>query len=231
MKITILTLFPILISNYLETSIMGRAKTKGKVEYELIDIREFGEGAHQSVDDRPFGGGAGMVLRADVLTHALKSTLDLKKTPHSQKTRLKIILTSASGKPFNQTKARELSTLDRLVIVCGHYEGIDQRFIDKYVDEEISIGDFVLTGGELPALTITDAIVRLIPGVLDKAEATLNESFSEGLLEHPQYTRPQEFEGLKTPDVLLSGDHKKIAAWREEASVEKTKKMRPDLRI
>ena len=136
---------------------------------------------------------------------------------------------SASGKPYKQTKAREFSKLKHLIIVCGHYEGIDQRFIDKYVDEEISIGDYVLTGGEVPAMVIIDSITRLIPGVLQKPEAIINESFSEGLLEYPQYTRPEEFEGEKVPEVLLSGNHAEIKKWRSQKSLEKTKKIRPDL--
>lgn len=226
MKITIITLFPELILNYLSTSIMGRAKAKGLVEYQIVDVREFGKGKHRSVDDRPFGGGAGMVLRVDILAKALQNS---KIQSADRRTNVKVLLTSASGKPFDQAKAKELARLDYLVIVCGHYEGVDQRFIDKYVDEEISIGDFVLTGGELPALMIADAVVRIIPGVLKKEEACVNESFSDGLLEHPQYTRPAEFEGEGVPGVLLSGDHQKIAEWRQEQSFKKTRRIRPDL--
>lgn len=218
MKISIITLFPEVFEPILNTSILKRAQAKNKVTFELIDLRNFGEGKHQIVDDRPYGGGAGMVLRADILAKAIGH-------PRGVRT----ILTSASGKPYNQAKARELSKLKTIIIVCGHYEGVDQRFIEKFVDEEISIGDYVLTGGEIPAMVIIDSIVRLIPGVLKKEEATINESFTENLLEGPQYTRPEEFEGKKVPQVLLSGNHGEIAKWRKQKSLEKTKKIRPGL--
>ena len=218
MKISIITLFPEVFDSILNTSILKRAQQKGKVIFKLINLRDFGEGKHKRVDDRPYGGGAGMVLRADILAAALSS---LKKG--------RAVLTSASGKPYNQTKARELSKLDHIIVICGHYEGVDQRFIDKYVDAEISIGDFVLTGGEIPAMVIVDSVTRLIPGVLEKPEATINESFTENLLEGPQYTRPEEFEGSKVPEVLLSGNHAEIEKWRQQKSLEKTKKNRPDL--
>ncbi|MDO8576938.1 MAG: tRNA (guanosine(37)-N1)-methyltransferase TrmD [Candidatus Daviesbacteria bacterium] len=220
MKFSIITLFPEVFEPILNSSILKRAQKKGLVEFELTNLRNFGEGKHQIVDDRPYGGGAGMVLRADILAKAI-----YKVRSH------KIILMSASGKPYKQTKAREFSKLKHLIIICGHYEGVDQRFIDKYVDEEISIGDYVLTGGEIPAMAIIDSITRLIPGVLKKPEATIDESFSEGLLEYPQYTRPEEFEGEKVPEILLSGNHQEIANWRQSESVKRTKKIRPDLLI
>lgn len=222
MKISIITLFPEVFDPILNSSILKRAQTKGKVSFELINLRDFGEGKHKVVDDRPYGGGAGMILKPDVLARALKKF-------KNKNLKIKIVLTSASGMPYKQSKAQTLSKLDELVIICGHYEGVDQRFIDKYVDEEISIGDYVLTGGEMPAMVIMDSITRLIPGVLEKPEATLNESFSQGLLEYPHYTRPEVFEGKKVPEVLLSGNHKKIQQWRREKSLEKTKKVRPDL--
>ncbi len=221
MKISIITLFPETFTP-LHSSILKRAQTKGKFELELINLRDFGEGVHQVVDDRPYGGGAGMVLKADILAKALKSILKIKNS------KLKILLTSASGTPYSQAKAQQLSKLDHLIIICGHYEGIDQRFIDKYVDEELSIGDYVLTGGEIPAMAIADSVVRLIPGVL-KDEVTINESFSMYNLEYPHYTRPEDFQGDKVPAVLLSGNHKEIATWRTQKSLEKTKKIRPDL--
>lgn len=221
MKIFILTLFPETLAPILNTSILGRAQKKGLVEFQLINIRNFGIGIHQVVDDRPYGGGVGMVLKADVLSRALKSIPRQKSS--------KVIVTSASGKVFKQELAREYAKLHELVIVCGHYEGIDQRFIDKYCDDEVSIGDFVLTGGELPALVMTDSITRLIPGVLEKAEATIDESFTEKLLEYPHYTRPELFEDMEAPGVLLSGDHAKVKQWRAEKSLQKTKKIRPDL--
>ncbi|MEK7617281.1 MAG: tRNA (guanosine(37)-N1)-methyltransferase TrmD [Patescibacteria group bacterium] len=222
MKISIITLFPEVFQPILNSSILKRAQQKGKVLFEFINLRAFGEGKHKVVDDRPYGGGPGMILRTDILTKAIN-----KIRSHSSGG--KLVLTSASGKPYKQADARRFSKLKHLIIICGHYEGVDQRFIDKYVDEEISIGDFVLTGGEIPAMILVDSIVRLIGGVLEKEEATINESFTEGLLEHPHYTRPEEFEGLKVPEVLLSGNHKKIEEWRKQKSLEKTKKLRPDL--
>lgn len=231
MIISIITLFPEVFEPILNSSILKRAQSKGKVVFELINLRDFGEGKHKIVDGRPYGGGAGMVLKADILAKALKSVQPSKGTPWS------VILMSASGTPYEQSKARELSQLDHLIIICGHYEGVDQRFIDSYVDEEISIGDYILTGGEIPAMVIVDSITRLVPGVLEKPEAVLNESFSDytlnpipyTLIEGPQYTRPEEFEGEKVPEVLLSGHHQAIAKWRQAKSLEKTKKIRPDL--
>ena len=226
MRISIITLFPEVFEPILNTSILKRAQKKGKVEFELINLRDFGEGKHQVVDGRPYGGGAGMVLRADILATALKSIISKLPTTNYQ---LLTIVTSASGRPYKQQKARELSKLDHLILVCGHYEGVDQRFIDKYVDEEISIGDYVLTGGEIPAMVIVDSITRLIPSVLEKPEAVINESFTENFLEGPQYTRPEKFERKKVPSVLLSGNHQEIKKWREKESISKTKKVRPDL--
>ncbi len=229
MKISIITLFPEVFDPILNTSILKRAREKGLVGFEIINLRNFGEGKHKVVDDKPYGGGAGMVLKADVLVRALRSITDPLK--------FKIVLMSASGSPYKQTKAQQLSRLDHLIIVCGHYEGVDQRFIDKYVDEEISIGDYVLTGGEIPAMVMVDSITRLIPRVLEKPEAVEDESFSIfhdpssnfQLLEYPQYTRPAEFEGEKVPEVLLSGNHQQIKKWRNQKSLEKTKKIRLDL--
>ncbi|OGE64341.1 tRNA (guanosine(37)-N1)-methyltransferase TrmD [Candidatus Daviesbacteria bacterium RIFCSPLOWO2_02_FULL_36_7] len=235
MKISIITLFPEVFEPILNSSILKRAQKKGLVEFELINLRDFGEGKHQIVDGRPYGGGAGMVLKADVLAKAVKQvyskqlTVNRKRSLSTENCKLKTILTSASGNPYKQNKAKELSKLDHITIVCGHYEGVDQRFIDKYVSEEISIGDYVLTGGEIPAMVITDSITRLIPGVLEKPEAIQNESFSTPLLEHPQYTRPDEFKGEKVPEVLISGNHAQINKWRCQKSLEKTKKIRPDL--
>jgi tRNA (guanine37-N1)-methyltransferase len=220
MKITFITLFPEIFSPVLDSSILGRAQQKKLVEYETVNIRDFGVGSHKTVDDTPYGGGVGMVIRADVLAEAVKSV----KTKNS-----KIILMSASGISYNQAKARQYLKLEHLIIICGHYEGVDQRFIDHYVDEEISVGDYVLTGGEVPAMVIADSITRLIPGVLVKEEATKNESFENNLLEHPHYTRPVEFEGETVPEVLTSGDHKKIDLWRQNESIRKTKENRPDL--
>lgn len=206
----------------LTASILGRAVKKGIVEYKFVNIRDFGKGVHQVVDGRPYGGGVGMVFRADILAEALRSITH-------KEGKSKIILLSASGTVLKESISQSLSKLDHLILVCGHYEGVDQRFIDKYVDEEISIGDYVLTGGELPAMVVLDTVVRLIPGVLEKEEATQKESFNDGLLEHPQYTRPEDFEGEKVPEVLVSGNHQAVDKWRQEKSLEKTKKVRPDL--
>ena len=242
MKISIITLFPEVFDPILNSSILKRAQKKGKVEFEFINLRDFGEGRHQVVDGKVYGGGVGMLLRADILSAAVKSVYSLpssakKQRQKSQVRSQKTILTSASGKSYTQKKAQQLSKVDHLIIVCGHYEGVDQRFIEKFVDEEISIGDYVLTGGEIPAMVIADSVVRLIPGVLKKPEATTNESFSIlhspssnfQLLEYPQYTRPEEFKGEKVPAVLLSGNHGKIAKWREEQAIKKTRQVRPDL--
>lgn len=226
MKFSIITLFPEVFEPVLNSSILKRAQQKGLVAFELVNLRDFGEGPHKVVDGRPYGGGAGMVLKANVLTSAISKIKDQKS---------KIVLTSASGKPYTQQRARELSKLDHIILIAGHYEGVDQRFIDKYVDEEISIGDYILTGGEIPVMAIIDSVTRLIPGVLEKPEATIDESFSRlpttdyQLLEYPHYTRPEEFEGEKVPEVLLSGNHQEIKKWREEKSKEKTQKLRPDL--
>ncbi len=221
MLVSVVTLFPEIFEPVLNSSILKRAQSKGKVKFELINLRDFGEGVHQVVDGRPYGGGAGMILRADTLAKAVRSV----RTPHSR-----VILTSASGRTYTQQKAQEFSKLEHLIIICGHYEGIDERFIENYVDEEISIGDYILTGGEIPAMIIADSITRLIPGVLKKEEAVINESFSDEFpLEYPHYTRPDDFEGKKVPDILISGNHEKITTWKKEKSLEKTKKIRPDL--
>ncbi len=220
MKITFITLFPEIFPPLLNFSILKRAQAKNLIEFEVVNLREFGEGAHLVVDDRPYGGGAGMVLKAEVLKKALLTV----RTPDS-----KVFLTSASGETLTQKKSRQLSNEKHLIIICGHYEGVDQRFVDKYVDEEFSIGDYVLTGGELPSLVLADSIARLLPGVLEKADATLNESYENGLLEYPHFTRPEEFDGIKVPEVLLSGNHQEVEKWRQKESEAKTLKQRPDL--
>lgn len=229
MNIFILTLFPEVFAPYLSASMIGRSQKKGLVTIRLVNIRDFGIGKHHIVDDRPYGGGPGMVLKADVLTHALKSV----KSQLLANETIKVVLMSASGQQFDQSQATKYSKFANLIIIAGHYEGVDQRFIDKYIDEEISIGDYILTGGELPAMVVVDSIVRLIPGVLKKSDATTSESYCEvdgqKLLEHPQYTRPETFEGKTVPGVLISGNHQKIEKWKIEQSREKTKKIRPDL--
>lgn len=218
LKITILTLFPQMFKGPFDFSIIKRAVKDGKIEINLVDIRDFGEGKHQVVDDKPYGGGIGMVIKVDVLEKAINSVKDENLNKDEQR----IILTSASGKNYNQNKAREFSKLKHLIIICGHYEGVDERIME-FIDEEISIGEFVLTGGEIPAMLIADSVVRLVPGVL-KEGATRLESFSDETLEHPQYTRPENYKGLKVPEVLLSGNHEKIEEWKREQSLVKTKK-------
>jgi len=225
MLITILTLFPEMFSGVLGQSILKRAQTKGKVTIELVNIRDFATDRHKSVDDRPYGGGTGMIMRVDVINSAIKSVKSVKGCKGNKG---KIILLDPQGKTYNQKKARELSKLDHLILVSGHYEGVDER-VRRLADEEISIGDYVLTGGEIPAMAIVDSVVRLVPGVLSNKSATEEESFSQDLLEYPQYTRPVNYLGKKVPAVLVSGDHAKISRWRKEQAVRKTRKRRPDL--
>lgn len=237
MKISIVTLFPKMISGFFGESIVKRAIEKKLVEIEIINLRDFAIDDYGTVDDRPYGGGAGMVLRVDVIYKALSkitnNKLQITNKILNSKIKTKTILTSPKGKVFGQKKAQELSKLDHLIIVAGHYEDVDARVLD-YIDEEISMGDFILTGGEIPASAIVDSIVRLIPGVLKKDQATVQESFNineKKILEYPQYTRPEEFMGKKVPEILLKGDHKKIEKWREEKSMEETKNKRPDLLV
>jgi tRNA (guanine37-N1)-methyltransferase len=230
MKISILTLFPEMFIGPFDHSIIKRAKEKKLIDIEIVNIRNFGIGLHKMVDDTPYGGGVGMVLKVDILHKAIdhvKTTFS-KQSSNETKKQL-VVLTSASGKPYKQQAAKNFSNLDHLIIVCGHYEGVDERIMN-YVDEEISIGDFVLTGGELPAMIITDSVVRLIEGTITEG-ATENESFSlsNSLLEYPHYTKPRSYESYDVPEILLSGNHQKIAEWRESKSLEKTKRIRPDL--
>ena len=231
MKISIITLFPKMISGFFEESIIKRAQNKKLVEIEIINLRDFAIDDYGSVDDRPYGGGAGMILRVDVIHKALTKVKSQKLKVKSSSQNSKVIITSPKGKVFDQKKAVEYSKLDNLIIIAGHYEDVDARVLD-YVDEEISMGDFILTGGEIPASAIVDSVVRLIPGVLKKNQAIKNESFNindKKLLEYPQYTRPEEFMGKKVPSVLLSGDPKKIRIWQEKQALEETRKKRPDL--
>ena len=232
MKISIITLFPKMISGFFDESIVKRAQDKKLVEIEIINLRDFAIDNYGTVDDRPYGGGAGMILRVDVIHKAIsKIKIPSSAKASAGKQKLKTILTSPKGKIFDQKKAQEFSQLDHLIIIAGHYEDVDARILD-YVDEEISMGDFILTGGEIPASAIVDSIVRLIPGVLKKDQAVKNESFNiddKKILEYPQYTRPEEFMGKKVPEILLKGDHKKIEKWQAEKALEETQKKRPDL--
>ena len=219
MKFDILTLFPEMFEA-LDESIIGKAKEKSLIEINLINIRDFSKDKHKKVDDTPYGGGAGMVMMPDIVYDAYSSIKDRENA--------KVIYLSPQGKTLNQEKVKELSKENHLILLCGHYEGIDQRVLDEIVDEEISIGDYVLTGGELPAMVLVDSVSRYVEGVL-KAESIEEESFSSNLLEYPQYTRPEEFRGKKVPEVLISGHHENIKKWREEKALEVTKKKRPDL--
>ncbi len=222
MKITILTIFPEMFESVLNSSILGRAREQGLIDVECVDIRPFSDRKHKNTDDYPFGGGAGMVMLAQPIMDAMKSV-----TGESFSGRR--IYMGPRGTTLTTAKARELAKEEHLVLLCGHYEGVDQRALDTCIDEEISIGDYILTGGELAAMVLTDCVARFIPGVLGSAESPEEESFSDGLLEYPQYTRPRELNGLEVPEVLLSGDHAKIRAWRRQESLRATKKFRPDL--
>lgn len=219
MKIDILTLFPNMFDS-LKSSIIGRAIESKLVEINTINIRDYSNNKHNKVDDTPYGGGAGMVIRPDVVYNAYMS---IKKNENT-----KTIYLSPKGNKLTQGKVKELSKETHLILLCGHYEGIDQRVLDKIVDEEISIGDYVLTGGELPAMVLIDSVTRYIEGVLNE-DSIKEESFSEDLLEYPQYTRPEEFLEIKVPEVLLSGNHKEIEKWRKEEAINITKKKRPEL--
>lgn len=223
MKFIILTLFPSAFESYLNVSLLQRALAKNLIQIEIKDLRQFGEGVHKSVDARPYGGGAGMVLRVDIMDRALRS-LKIKKGKKGQA----VILLTPQGKVFKQKIAKNLSKLKTVVFICGRYEGFDER-IRSLVDMEISIGDFVLTGGEIPALAVLDTVARLVPGVVGKSESLVNESFSENMLEYPQYTRPEVYKKQRVPKVLLTGHHANVRDWRSMEALKRTKKRRPDL--
>ena len=222
----IITLFPDAFPGTLGLSLTGKALDLGLWRVEPIDLRPFGQGKHRNVDDTPAGGGAGMVLRADVVDAALRVAAD--GTPHDR-ARWPIVYLSPRGKPFDQAKARDWAAADGVTILCGRFEGVDQRVLDHWQIEEVSLGDFVLTGGEIAAQAMLDAAVRLIPGVLGNHASTEEESHSHGLLEHPQYTRPQVWEGREIPEVLTSGDHGKVAIWRQAQAEKITAERRPDM--
>jgi tRNA (guanine37-N1)-methyltransferase len=211
----------------LGTSIPKRAAEKGLVSYHLTNIRDFATDAHKSVDDKPFGGGPGMVMMCQTLFDAVESIE--RQDPAGDKTRRQRVLLTPQGRQFDQSVAEELAAKDRLLLIAGHYEGFDERISQGLEPMEISIGDFILSGGELAAMVVVDAVVRLLPGALGAEDGAADESFADGLLEHPQYTRPREFRGMAAPDVLLSGNHAEIAKWRLEQRRERTKQRRPDL--
>ncbi|MBQ8655338.1 MAG: tRNA (guanosine(37)-N1)-methyltransferase TrmD [Clostridia bacterium] len=222
MKITILTIFPEMFQSVLNSSILGRAREQGLIDVRCVDIRPFSDRKHKNTDDYPFGGGAGMVMLAQPIMDAMASVT-------GEGFRGRRIFMGPRGSTLTTARARELAQEEELVLLCGHYEGVDQRVLDSCIDEEISIGDYILTGGELAAMVLTDCVARFIPGVLGSAESPEEESFSDGLLEYPQYTRPRELNGMAVPEVLLSGDHAKIRAWRRVESLRATKRFRPDL--
>jgi len=214
----VITMFPEFFSSPLQVSLVGKAVAQGAVSVSIVDLREFGKGVHRQLDDAPFGGGAGMVMMAEPLAEAV--------SPLAASHR---VLLSPSGAPLTQADLDRLAGYEALGLICGRYEGIDQRFIDGYVDEEISLGDYVVLGGEVGALVIIEGVVRLLPGVVGNPESIVTESFRDGLLEEPQYTRPADFEGDVVPDVLVSGNHARIADWRRKQREERTKQRRPDL--
>lgn len=220
MQIDVITIFPAMLEGFLGESMMKRAARQGAVQFRAINPRDFTADRHNTTDDRPFGGGPGMVMKPEPLFLAVESV----RTPRSR-----VVLMTPSGVPFRQARALELAREEHLIFICGHYEGIDERVREALVDEELSIGDYVLTNGVLPAAVVIDAVVRLLPGVLGGEGSAEQESFSSGLLEYPQYTRPAEFRGLRVPEVLLNGDHGEIARWREQEARRRTRERRPDL--
>ena len=224
MNFYIMTLFPEMVMDGLNTSIIGRAVNKGLLSIEALNIRDYAFNKHHSVDDYPYGGGAGMLMQAEPVYQCYESIC--RSIGNS---RPRVVFMTPQGRTFNQQMAEELSREEDLILLCGHYEGIDERVLEKIVTDNVSIGDYVLTGGELPALVVMDTISRLVPGVLNNGMSAVKESFSDNLLEYPQYTRPEEWMGEKVPPVLLSGHHKNIAAWYREQSILRTAKNRPDL--
>src|SRR5215216_826889 len=228
MQFEVFTLLPDVFPPYLESSILQRAKQRGLIDVRVHNIRDYTHDRHHTTDDTPYGGGGGMVMKPEPIFEAIESVLGIAE-PHAQPVTVPIILLTPQGRVFTQRVAEELSRHDRIVLLCGRYEGVDERIREHLVTDEISIGDYVLTGGELPALMVIDAVSRLLPGVLGDPTGAEDDSHSMGLLEYPHYTRPPEFRGWKVPDVLLSGDHAKIEKWRREQALLRTLKKRPDM--
>lgn len=223
MHIDIMTLFPEMISGVFNTSILKKAHEKNKYSYNLVNFRDYADNKHHTVDDYPYGGGAGMVLTAQPLFDAVNAT------KRERQTKPRIVLLCPQGEPYNQEKAEELAQEEHLIFICGHYEGYDERIREHLVTDEISIGDYVLTGGELAAMVVVDSVVRLLPDVLGNEQSAPEDSFSTGLLEHPHYTRPADFRGMKVPDILLSGHHANINTWRKKESLKRTYERRNEL--
>lgn len=223
MRIDVLTLFPEMFEGVFNASILGKARQKGIVALEAVNFREYSTSKHKTVDDYPYGGGGGMVLKPEPVFSAVEDLQEKSKTVP------KVVLMCPQGEPFTQRKAEELAGEEHLVLICGHYEGYDERIREHLVTDELSIGDYVLTGGEIPAMAVIDSVVRLLPGVLGNETSAVTDSYSTGLLEHPHYTRPPEFRGWSVPEVLLSGHHENIERWRREQSLMRTVSRRPDL--
>ncbi len=226
MRIDVLTIFPRMFDAVLGESIIKRAQEKKVVEINIIDLRLFSKDKHRKVDDKPFGGGPGMVMNAEPFFEAVNY---IRRKTKDLRLKTRVILLSPKGRKFNQALAVKMSKYEHMVLLCGHYEGIDHRVAEHLVNDEISIGDFVLTGGELPAMAVIDSVVRLVPGALGDKDSCKDESFSENLLEYPHYTRPSDYSGMKVPKVLLSGDHEQIKEWRKKEAFKATKRKRPDL--
>lgn len=229
MNFYVMTLFPEFICQGVEVSILKRAREKGILSVQAVNIRDYSGNKHNRVDDYPYGGGAGMVMAAEPVVRCYEAILKKIRAKEQSVLRPRVIYLTPQGTTFTQSKAKELSKEETLILLCGHYEGIDERALELIATDYISIGDYVLTGGELPALVLIDAVARLVPGVLNNEASAEFESFQDNLLEYPQYTRPEEFEGKKVPEVLLSGHHAKIEEWRREQSILRTKERRPDL--
>jgi len=224
MKFDIITIFPELFEKFLEVGILGRARQAEAVEVRIVNLRDFARDKHRSVDDRPYGGGEGMVLMPAPLFAAVEFCRGENPAGGSR-----IILLTPQGIPWSQPAAMEFAAVPHAILICGRYEGVDQRVIDNLVDVEVSIGDYILTGGEIPAMVIMESVVRLLPGVLGNRASTVNESFCTGLLDYPQYTRPAQFRRLAVPEVLLTGDHARIARWRQERAADRTRERRPEM--
>lgn len=225
MKIHIMTLFPDMVANGLNTSILARAIDKGLLEIDAVNIRDYTADKHKKVDDYTYGGGAGMLMQAQPVYDCHAAIVANQRT----RQRIRTIYVTPQGKTFNQEMARQFASEEQLIFLCGHYEGVDERVLEEIVTDYVSIGDYVLTGGELPAMVMVDAIARLVPGVLNNKDSAETESFSDNLLEYPQYSRPEIWNGKRVPEILLSGDHAKVDAWRLEQSIARTKERRPDL--
>jgi tRNA (guanine37-N1)-methyltransferase len=224
MKFDIITIFPQIFEGVFDHGIIRRAAAGGVVDIKIWNLRDFAADKHRSVDDRPYGGGEGMVLTPDPLFHAVEHCQAEAPAPTHQ-----VVLLSPQGRTWTQERAADFATIPHAILICGRYEGIDQRVVDTLVDREISIGDFILSGGEIPAMVLIDSVVRLLPGVVGNEDSIVNESFSTGLLDYPQYTRPAEYRGMQVPEVLLSGDHARIERWRRERAFEKTQQNRPEM--